>query len=158
MRDNVKGRMARKRFAKMQTDSPTGDVILDAGKDIDITGRDLNRALREQPGLRAWYGDLYALAKKSLREAKHEEKNVAEDLDLKIRRRLLRDKNKVTETEIKKQIARHPRMREAWKVRMDWEYKVDRLSEYLQAVEQRMKALQSIGANKREETGHKDSV
>lgn len=151
-----KTRMNGKAFETMKVESSAGTpATIDAGRDINIVGRSVTNALKEQPGLFAWYSDLYAAARRELREAKHKEKSIAEDLDGEIREKA--DK-KLTETEIKKRIARHKKMRAAWKARMDWEYKVDRLDGYMKAMDHRMRALQSIGANARRETTHKDHV
>jgi hypothetical protein len=151
--------MRGKTFSIMETlNARSREVTLDPGLDIDISDGDLTRLMRDQPGLMAWYAELLAEAKRQLREAKHQEKNINEDLDGMYRAKSQRDGKRRTETEIKKLIARNSKMRAAWRTRMDWEYKVDRLDGYVRALDHRLRALQSIGANTRRELDQTDST
>jgi hypothetical protein len=91
-------------------------------------GDDIGRELRRLPGLVAWYRQLRDSAKAVLREARHHEHNVSEDLDSEYRNQTRKEKKTPTETEIRMRIRSDRRMRQAFRRRMDAEQLYDALA------------------------------
>lgn len=132
----------------------TGKTIeVDPQKDAFI-GSDLNIALRRLPGLMSWYMALRDRAKTRLRDAKHAEHNMDEDIYGEIRER----NPKVTETTVKMAVKKDPRMRKAFRERMDAEDMYQKLSSAVEAISEKRWSLQGLVKNAALERGTKDSM
>lgn len=116
----------------------------------------ISRDLRRLPGLIAWYRQLRDNAKAELREAKHYEHNVTEDLDAEYRAK--RNGKKTSETELKMAIRADQRMRNAFRRRMDAERLYDQLSSAVANIEDKRWSLQSLAKLTLAEYGVSDSV
>ena len=120
-------------------------------KDARI-GADIDTELRRMPGLLSWWVALRDRAEKHLRETKHEEHNVSEDLDAETR-----GKNpKLTETAIKMEVKRHPKMRKAFKARMDAEDMYKQLKSQVEAIWEKKWSLMGLTKTAVMERGTKD--
>lgn len=119
------------------------EVTPDADLKIDVN--DLTGEMSRQPGLYAYYA---ALAEESYRRAKRAKFRIhclEEDLDKKYRA-----EGKVTETQLRNRINRHPQMRALYQKYIDEKRKSGILSVLKEALSQRKDMLQSIGANRRD--------
>lgn len=132
----------------------TGKTIeVDPQKDAFI-GSDLNLALRRLPGLLSWYMALRDRAKTRLRDAKHAEHNAGEDIYGEIR-----EKNpKLTETTVKMAVKKDPRMRKAFRERMDAEDMYQKLSSAVESISEKRWSLQALVKNKAVEWGTRDNM
>jgi hypothetical protein len=132
----------------------TGKIIeVDPQKDSFI-GSDLDISLRRLPGLLSWYMALRDRAKARLRDAKHEEHNAEEDVYAEIRER----NPKVTETTVKMAVKKDPRMRKAFRERMDAEDMYQKLSSAVESISEKRWSLQALVKNAAIERGTKDSM
>lgn len=130
----------------------TGKTIeVDPQKDSFI-GSDLDLSLRRLPGLLSWYMALRDIAKTRLRDAKHAEHNIEEDCYAEIRER----NPKVTETTVKMAVKKDPRMRKAFRARMDAEDMYQKLSSAVEAISEKRWSLQGLVKNAAVERGTKD--
>ncbi len=132
----------------------TGKVIeVDPQRDAKISS-DLDAELRRLPALMSWYLSLRDTADKHLREAKHEEHNAEEDLYEE-----MRIKNpKGTETAIKMAVKKHPRMRRAFRARMEATDMHQRLKSQVLAIEEKRWSLMGLVKSSMMERGTKDSA
>lgn len=89
-------------------------------RDARIT--DIDKDLRRLPGVLSWYLQLKDTAKTAVKEAQYQEHCVEEDLNLELR---LQSKKKgeprLTETDLRMRVKTDPRMRAAFRARMDAE-------------------------------------
>lgn len=132
----------------------TGKTILvDPQKDAKISA-DLDRELRRLPALLSWYLALRDCAEKHLREARHQEHNVSEDLDAEVRELM----PKATETAIKMAVKKHPRMRDAFRARMDAMDMHQQLASQVKAIEEKRWCLTGLTKTALMERGTKDSM
>ena len=130
----------------------TGKVIeVDPQKDAKISS-DLDAELRRLPALLSWYLALRDTAEKRLRDAKHEEHNAEEDLYEEMRMK----NPKATETTIKMAVKKNPRMRKAFRDRMDAQDMHQRLKSQVGAIEEKRWSLQALVKNSVMERGTKD--
>lgn len=117
-------------------------------------GSDINLELKRMPGVLSWWVALSARAEKHLREAMHEEHNVFEDLYGEVR-----EKNpKATETTIKMAVKKHPRMRKAFRERMDAEDMHKQLKGQVEAIWEKKWSLMGLTKTAVMERGTKDYV
>lgn len=122
-------------------------------KDARIGG-DLDEELRRLPGVLSWWIALRDEADKLRDEARHEEHNAGEDLY-----EQFRAKNpKATETALKMMIKRDPRMREAFRVRMDAEHTHRRLKGAVEAISEKRWSLMGLTKTAAMERGAKDNA
>lgn len=132
----------------------TGKTIeVDPQKDAFI-GSDLNLSLRRLPGLLSWYMALRDRAKTRFRDAKFEEHNASEDIYAEIRER----NPKVTETTVKMAVKKDPRMRKAFRERMEAEDMLQKLESAVKAIDEKRWSLQGLVKNAAFERGAKDSM
>lgn len=132
----------------------TGKIIeVDPQKDSFI-GSDLDLSLRRLPGLLSWYLALRDRAKTRLRDAKHAEHNAGEDIYAEVRER----NPKVTETTVKMAVKKDPRMRKAFRERMDAEDMYQKLSSAVEAIIQKGWSLRGLVDNAVRERNTKDSL
>lgn len=132
----------------------TGKTIeVDPQRDAKI-GYDIDKELRRLPALMSWYMRLRDIAEKHLREMKHQEHNVSEDLDAEHRTLM----PKSTETAIKMAVKKHPRMREAFRARMDAQDMHQNLASQVKAIEEKRWCITNIVKNAAVERGVKDSI
>ena len=117
----------------------TGKTIeVDPQKDAKIT--DLNRDLVRMGPLYSWYAQLRDRAETRLREARYLEHCADEDVYDE-----LRTKNpKVTETTIKMAVRKDPRMRKAFRERMDAEDMHEKLKSAVDTMVQKGYALTNL--------------
>jgi len=120
-------------------------------KDARIGG-DLDAELRRLPGLLSWWLSLRDTAETILDEARHQEHNVNEDLYDELRQK----SPKATETALKMAAKKHPRMREAFRARMDAEHMHRRLKSAVEAILEKRWSLQGLVKNAALERGAKD--
>ncbi len=114
---------------------------------------DLDAELRRLPGMLSWWLALRDEAEKLLKEARHEEHNVDEDLYEEYRGKAA----KATETSIKMAVKRDPRMRKAFRARMDAEDMHRRLKSAVEAILEKRWSLQGLVKNAALERGARDS-
>jgi exonuclease VII large subunit len=132
----------------------TNKVIeVDPQRDAKISS-DLDKELRRLPALLSWYMALRDHAGARLREAMHDEHNAEEDLYGE-----LREKNpKATETTIKMAVKKQPRMRKAYRDRMDAETMHQRLKSAVEAIAEKRWSLMGLTKTALMERGTKDSM
>ncbi len=121
-------------------------------KDARIS-HDLDAELRRLPGLLSWWIALRDEAEKVLKDARHEEHNVDEDLYEEYRGKAAKAS---TETSIKMAVKRDPRMRRAFRARMDAEDMYRRLKGSVEVILEKRWSLQSMVKLKAVEYGVKD--
>lgn len=132
----------------------TGKTIeVDPQKDAFI-GEDLSLSLRRLPGLLSWYMALRDRAETRLRETRHTEHNVSEDIYAEIRER----SPKVTETTVKMAVKKDARMRKAFRDRMDAEDMYQKLKSAVEAISEKRWSLQALVKNAAIERGTKDHM
>jgi len=130
----------------------TGRVIeVDPQRDARIS-YDLDTELTRLPGVLSWWFALRDRAEEILREARHEEHNAEEDLY-----EGLREKNpKATETALKMKLKKDPRMRKAFRDRMDAETTYVRLKSAVEVLIQKGYALTNLTNLQKSERSVKD--
>jgi len=116
-------------------------------------GSDLDLELRRMPGLLSWWIALRDEAECRVKEARHEEHNADEDLYEEYRARAPKG---ATETSIKMAVKRDPRMRRAFRARMDAEDMHRRLKGQVVAIEEKRWSLQALAKTAAQERGAKD--
>lgn len=121
-------------------------------KDARI-GHDLDAELRRLPGLLSWWVSLRDEAEMLLKERRHEEHNVDEDLYEEYRGKAAKA---ATETSIKMAVKRDPRMRKAFRARMDAEDMHRRLKSSVEVILEKRWSLQGLVKNAAVERGVKD--
>jgi hypothetical protein len=129
-------------------------ILVDPQRDARI-GSDINKEMHRMPALYGWYAQLCDEAEMLLREARHEEHNVAEDLDREIREKKPRPR---TETGVKMAVKRHPRMREAFRNRMDALDMYNRLKSAVEIMKQKSYALGNLSKTNTSEYNVRDSA
>lgn len=121
-------------------------------KDARI-GDDLSLELSRLPGLLSWWLALRDEAEKRVKEMRHEEHNVDEDLYEEYRGKAVKA---ATETSIKMAVKRDPRMRNAFRSRMDAEDMHRRLKSAVEGILEKRWSLQGLVKNAALERGTKD--
>lgn len=130
----------------------TGKIIeVDPQRDAKISS-DLDAELRRLPALLSWYLSLRDTAEKYLRDAKHEEHNAEEDLYEELRAK----SPKATETTIKMAVKKSPRMRKAFRERMDAQDMHQRLKSQVEAIAEKRWSLMGLTKTALMERGTKD--
>ena len=114
---------------------------------------DLDTEQHRLPGLLSWWIALRDEAEKWKDEALHAEHNVSEDLYEEYRASSPRN---ATETSIKMKVKRDPRMREAFRARMDAEDMHRRLKGQVEAISEKRWSLQGLTKTAMLERGTKD--
>jgi len=104
-------------------------------------GDDLDAELRRMPGLLSWWIALRDEAESRVKEVRHEEHNVDEDLYEEYRAKVAKG---ATETSIKMAVKRDPRMRKAFRARMDAEDMHRRIKGQLEAIVEKRWSLQGL--------------
>jgi hypothetical protein len=135
--------------------SPTTGKIIDVypQKDARI-GSDIDLELRRMPGLLSWWVALRDLAEKHLREVQHAEHNISEDLYAELRRK----DPKATETTIKMAVKADPKMRKAFRARMDAEDMHKQLKSQVEAIWEKKWSLMGLTKTAVMERGTRDSM
>lgn len=128
-------------------------IEVDPQKDARISD-DWDRDLTRLPGLLSWYAALRDTADTHFREAKHEEHNTFEDIYGELRER----NPKVTETTVKMATKKDPRMRKAFRVRMDAEEMHQKLKSAVEVLQEKRWCLQNLVNKYRAERGTRDSL
>jgi len=121
-------------------------------KDARISN-DLDAELRRLPGVLSWWISLRDEAEKHAKEARHDEHNAGEDLYEEYRGKAAKA---ATETSIKMAVKRDPRMREAFRARMDAENMHRRLKGAVEAISEKRWSLQGLCKTAAMERGAKD--
>lgn len=116
-------------------------------------GGDLDLELRRLPGLLSWWISLRDEAENRLKEARHDEHNVDEDLYEEYRAKAVKA---ATETSIKMAVKRDPRMRRAFRARMDAEDMYRRIKGQVEAIAEKRWSLQGLVKTAAMERGTKD--
>lgn len=114
---------------------------------------DLDAELRRMPGLLSWWIALRDEAESRVKEARHEEHNVDEDLYEEYRSKSSKG---ATETSIKMAVKRDPRMRRAFRARMDAEDMHRRIKSQVEAIVEKRWSLQGLVKTAVLERGAKD--
>lgn len=126
--------------------------IIKVSNDLEIDPEDINEALIEQPSKYAWYGYLYSNAKYEYEDLKANLLKVESDVDRKIREDAeYSGKKKPAEAAMTKYIHGSDEYIEALEKLNEARKKVDTLSMILKALDQRIDALITLGANARSE-------
>lgn len=132
----------------------TGKIIqVYPQKDARI-GDDIDLELRRLPGVLSWYMRLRDIAEKHLNEVQHVEHNANEDLHVELRAA----NPKATETTIKMSVKSHPRMRKAYRDRMEAQDMHKNLDSQVKAIEAKRWCLTSLAKDTLTERTTKDSV
>lgn len=121
-------------------------------KDARI-GDDLSLELSRLPGLLSWWLALRDEAEKRVKEMRHEEHNVDEDLYEEYRNKAAKA---ASETSIKMAVKRDPRMRKAFRARMDAEEMHRRLRSAVEAISEKRWSLQGLAKTAVLERGTRD--
>lgn len=116
-------------------------------------GSDLDMELRRLPALVSWWIALRDEAETRVKEARHEEHNAEEDLYEEYRGKAPKG---ATETSIKMAVKRDPRMRKAFRARMDAEDMHRRLRGQVEAILEKRWSLQGLVKTAAQERGAKD--
>lgn len=127
-------------------------IIVHPQKDARI-GSDLDAELRRNPGIMSWWIALRDEAETFLKEARHDEHNVDEDLYEEYRAKAPKG---ATETSIKMAVKRDPRMRKAFRARMDAEAMYRKLKGQVEAISERRWSLLGLTKTTAMERGAKD--
>lgn len=128
-------------------------ITIDPQRDAMIRF-DYSTELKRQGGLLSWWLAVCDRAEEALRDARHEEHNVSEDIDDELREK----HSKMTETALKMKRNKDPRMRKAFRVRMDAETLHNRLKSAVKAIEAKGFALQGLIKRELIERSAKDSM
>ncbi len=148
--------------AKLQPTEVGAWVVIrnDSGNTITVypqrdarISHDLDAELRRMPGLLSWWIALRDEAEKLKDEALHEEHNTEEDLYEEYRGKAPKA---ATETSVKMAVKRDPRMRTAFRARMDAEHVHRRLKGAVEGIVEKRWSLQSLVKNAAVERGTKD--
>lgn len=131
------------------------EIYVNPQRDAMIS-EDLDKELRRLPALLSWYLALRAVAKTALNEARHEEHNVSEDLYAE--RREKTNGKKVTETELKMAVKTDPRMRAAFRKRMDAEEMVRNMEDAVEQISTKKWTLRDLVQYQMLERGTKDHL
>lgn len=118
-----------------------------------LIGSDLDAELRRLPGVLSWWIALRDEAKTRLKVALHEEHNTDEDLYEEYRAKAPKG---ATETSVKMAVKRDPRMRAAFRARMDAEDMHRRLDGQVAAISEKRWSLQGLAKTAQQERGTKD--
>lgn len=118
-----------------------------------LIGSDLDAELRRLPGVLSWWIALRDEAKARLKETLHEEHNTDEDLYEEYRAKAPKG---ATETSVKMAVKRDPRMRRAFRARMDAEDMHRRLEGQVVAISEKRWSLQGLTKTAQQERGTKD--
>lgn len=130
-----------------------GPHVINPIRELTIT-ENIDKELKRQPGLFAWYGSLHAKAYKMWQVAKQDALEREEDLQGQYKEH----HPKCKEADAKLYAKRDKRLRELWRRQTDLNLKRNTMYICLQAAEQRGYLLQSLGANKRKVQTSPDSV
>ena len=128
-------------------------IEVDPQKDARI-GSDLDAELRRLPALLSWYLALRDTAEEHLRNARHEEHNAEEDLYEELREK----SPEATETSIKMALKKHPRMRKAFRARMEAQDMHQKLKSQVGAIEEKRWSLMGLVKNSLMERGTRDNA
>lgn len=130
------------------------EIYVNPQRDALIT--DLDTELRRLPGTLAWYLSLKTTAKTALDAAKHNEHNVSEDLYAE--KRAGKGASKVTETELKMAVKLDPRMREAFRKRMEAEEMLRNMEDAVEQIQSKKWTLRDLVQLMLAERGTKDYI
>lgn len=133
----------------------TGKLITVHPQKDAMISSDLNTQLRRLPGTLSWYFALRDRAARHLRECRHEEHNVEEDLYAELREKHPRS---TTETIIKMAVKAHPKMRKAFRARMEAEDMYQNLKSAAEAISEKRWSLQGLVGLVKKEYGVRDSM
>jgi hypothetical protein len=128
-------------------------IEVDPQKDARI-GSDLDAELRRLPAVLSWYLSLRDTAEEHLRNMRHEEHNAEEDLYEEMRA----NSPKGTETSIKMSVKKHPRMRKAFRARMDAQDMHQKLKSQVGAIEEKRWSLMGLVKSALMERGTRDNA
>lgn len=126
-------------------------ITVDPQRDARIS--DVDADLRRLPGLLSWWLALRDEAETFVKEARHDEHNVDEDLYEEYRSKAAKA---ASETSIKMAVKRDPRMRKAFRARMDAEDMHRRLKSAVEAILEKRWSLQGLTKTMIYERGVKD--
>lgn len=145
-----------RRSASVLAKHPSSSEVIwiDVQKDAFI-GPNIDRELTRLPGLLAWYISLRDVAEDAYREAMFEEHCAEEDIYGEVR---AGRKTKGTETEMKMAVRQHPRMREAFRKRMDAEKMFRDLKSACEVIGEKKWVLSSIVRLRTMEYGARDGL
>jgi hypothetical protein len=134
---------------------PMTDKIIDVYPQRDARiGGDIDAELIRLPAILSWWYALRDRADKHLRERQHAEHNISEDLYGELREK----SPKATETTIKMAVKKHPKMRKAFRERMDAEDMHQQLESQAKAIEEKRWSLMGLTKTALMERGTKDSM
>lgn len=119
----------------------TGKTILVHPQKDALIGLDLNKEHRRMSGLYGWYSALRDRAAEAYREARHEEHNADEELYEEFRASLPKT---TTETAVKNKVKNHPRMRAAFRARMDAKAMLQRLESAVKTMDVKSHSLSGL--------------
>lgn len=134
----------------------TGNPIVVSYQKDAMIGQDLDEEIIRFPGLFSWWLQLRDLAEDDFDDAKHEELNIAEDLSIRLRAKMLLRGEKPTETSIKIRVKAHPKMRFAYRKRMLAERKWRQLRSAVEAMTEKKWAMRGLVEHRRMDS-NKDS-
>lgn len=118
-------------------------------------GYDLDEELRRLPGLLSWWISLRDEAEQLVKWVRHEEHNTDEDLYEEYRGKSPKG---ATETSIKMAVKRDPRMRKAFRARMDAEDMHRRLKGAVEAIQEKRWSLMGLVKTAEAERRTKDNA
>lgn len=131
------------------------EIYVNPQKDA-IISHDLDTELRRLPGTLGWYLALKTKAKSALDEARHAEHNISEDLYAE--KRTEKGGSKVTETELKMLVKSDPRMRKAFRRRMDAETMVRNMEDAVEQIQSKKWTLRDMVLLMQIERNTKDHI
>lgn len=131
------------------------EIYVKPQRDAMITS-DLDMELRRLPGLLSWYLALRSTAKTALKNAMHNEHNVSEDLYAE--KRAEKGAKKTTETELKMAVKTDPRMRVAYRHRMEAEEMVRNMEDAVEQITTKKWTLRDLVELMKVERGTRDNL
>jgi len=131
------------------------EIYVNPQRDALISS-DLDMELRRLPGTLSWYLALKTAAKTALDEAKHNEHNVSEDLYA--QKRAERGAAKTTETELKMLVKVDPKMRRAFRKRMEAEEMLRNMEDAVEQIQSKKWTLRDLVQLMLAERGTKDHI
>lgn len=135
---------ARRDAGAIEAIHPVSGKVIKVNYQKDAAIGDLDEDLRRLPGLLAWYTRLRDVAKDVVTEARHDEHNTKEDLSLEIRKEVEEEGSSIKETELRIRVTADPRMRAAFRRRMDAEAMLRRLESAVAAIIEKKWSLRGM--------------
>ena len=163
--------MSSKRILNVQIQIDSSSYDIDLEEDLAFTEEEINKAYIEQPVKFAWWATIAAQTKSTIDQKKIEverqedylKKTLTAELDIKVRRQLSEDGERITEAKVNSAVISHPEYRKAQLALYELEDELlDLTKQYnliiaaKEAMIQRKDMLISLGAQLRQKLNNED--